>query len=167
MLALLASIIIYAYILSGIRTKPIKLRLIPRNSTERCPPKPSPQPVHYGQTLQPTVSSMQYPKSPCSPNLGSFLSDKSQSQRRGSSPQTSPQTMAGCTTLRINHSAQNSPLGPRSPRFGVIGDPWYNSNLKDRRSSGEMEWLTAPGPSISRKNSWSSVSTEFDLSPCW
>lgn len=160
-----------------VRTKPIQLRFIPRGSTERYAPKPPPTHIHQPQQpqstsqtfLQPSAASHYPPRSPCSPHhSGSFILQRSNSQRRGSTPQAPPQIMYGATSSQLPHSAQSSPPGPRSPRLGYLGDPWSGANLKIRRSSGEMEWLTAPGLPRSRKNSWSSVSTDCgDFSPCW
>ncbi|XP_047741691.1 uncharacterized protein LOC108674424 [Hyalella azteca] len=153
---------------SGFRPKGIQLRLIPRGSTERYTPKlqPAQSFLQPSQTfLQPTQS---YPRIPCSPHHTS--GPRPHSQRRGSSPQAPPQILYGSVVLRAPHSAQSSPPGPRSPRLGVMADGWSGSSLKTRRSSGEMEWLAAPGfPGLprSRKNSWSSVSTDCDFSPCW
>ena len=146
------------YISAGFRTKPIQLRLIPRGSTERYSSKPLAPSSHT--FLQPTIAPL-HPRSPCSPvNV-----HRSPYQRRGSSPQAPPQILYGAGSL-TPHSAQSSPPGPRSPRLGGLTDPW-NGTSSTRRSSGEMEWLTAPGLPRSRKSSWSSVSTDYDLSPCW
>lgn len=157
----LVSIVSLDYV-AGYRSKPIQLRLIPRGSTERYSPKVPPSHT----LLQPIPNQIYPPRSPCSPHP----CIRYHSQRRGSSPQAPPQILYGSSTvLRAPNSAQSSPPGPRSPRLGVaVTDPWNTGPLKTRRSSGEMEWLTAPGFPCSRKNSWSSVSTDFgDFSSCW
>lgn len=166
---------VYRYLFSDTdpRTKPIQLRFIHRGSTERYSYTPSKQPPSTSSSfLQPVATPQQQsqqhlPRSPCSPKFPGLTVSRSHSQRRGSSPQAPPQILYGAFALKGPNSAQSSPPGPRSPRLGGLSDPWNSTHLKIRRSSGEMEWLTAPGHPRSRKNSWSSVSTDFDFSPCW
>ena len=163
----------HIFSLTDVRTKPIQLRFIHRGSTERYSYNPTKvQPVPTSSFLQPVSATLQQshqpyhpPRSPCAMQYVGLSSHRSHSQRRGSTPQAMPQILYGA--LKTPHSAQSSPPGPRSPRLAGLTDPWSGPKLSIRRSSGEMEWLTAPGLPRSRKNSWSSVSTDCDFSPCW